>query len=99
MQNNYRVNHQRANDQLLVDLTQNPTFPTAETSFNQNDQDTGQAGARMVQNVPIVRNQSPTAPVSTGSDSCRQGFDNCFCAKDRYFVCQGQRQQPPPYAN
>jgi hypothetical protein len=86
-QNNYRVNHQRANDQLLVDFTPNPTIPNAETSFIQNDQNTGQVGARMEQNTPIVRNQAPTAPVADGSGSCRNGFYNCFCAKEdnRYF--------------
>ena len=95
--NNYSVNHPRADNQLLIDMTQNPTIPNAETSFMiQNDQHPRQTGARMVQGTPIVKNQAPTAPVATGSDLCRNGYQNCFCTKEpeRYDTCKGQG--PPP---
>ena len=88
---NYTVNDPRANDQLLLDLTQNPAGPTAETSFNRNYQDAGQSGARIVQNTPIIKNQAPAAPVLNS--------DNCYCAKDSDPECRGGGQQPPPYSN
>ena len=97
--NNYSVNHPRANNQLLIEMEQNPIVPNAETSFMiQNDQHPRQTGARMVQGTPIVKNQAPTAPVATGSDLCRNGYQNCFCTKEpeRYDTCKGQGQ-PPPY--
>jgi hypothetical protein len=97
--NNYSVNHPRANNQLLIEMEQNPIVPNAETSFMiQNDQHPRQTGARMVQGTPIVKNQAPTAPVATGSVLCRNGYQNCFCTKEpeRYDTCKGQGP-PPPY--
>ena len=91
---NYTVNDPRANEQLLSDLTQNPAGPPAETSFNRNDKDAGQSGARIVKKAPIIRSQAPVL-----NSDCRQGFAYCYCARDKYPECRGGGQQPPPYSN
>ena len=98
--NNYSVNHPRANNQLLIEMEQNPIVPNAETSFMiQNDQHPRQTGARMVQGSPILKNQAPSAPGLVGSNSCRNGYTSCFCLRDlaKYNTCRGPPGQPPPY--
>jgi hypothetical protein len=94
------INHPRVNEQLLMEMNQNPMVPDSETSFMVPQPiQTRQTGARMVQGSPILKNQAPSAPGLVGSNSCRNGYTSCFCLRDlaKYNTCRGPPGQPPPY--